>query len=505
MSVITDSIRSKRWVPFARQKLAQIKGMGIPAKTMSVSGYKINLLSTDGVDKVNITAPAVGIATHVEHPADVERLYYAEPYGSGGGSVGPTGNSTDGVYQVVRTTSGSYNDAPGSGVIFPSVSPDFYHKSTGLWAYDGVAQSLAFLETKFAEGAAKDLSAATELIGVGSTSASMGGWQVNIGSAVFAVYFKMDGTNGNTVYVFAYGLNYRSYTILDLDSAEVQGLLGITYPPGKHLNIRGAHLYPYGGKARLALFVAPADPLDNLGGVVFFDFAMGAGRVLSWSYIGRCLTGGLGGDWSTDDPLVKACGPVVTSTAQIWKSCVFADGAGGVISIVRQPGDTSSTDGSYSFTPTAAARTSGLAFPAEVSDPQTWPTIYRGDGVHLCVMEKIYDTGAGTDPLNEIVALYSGGPSAWTALPMPSDVVLAARPIQVGASIVLLALLWDGTGTFMAEFNTVWRKLGRLSSVRMVRPIVGVFGDHAYTQLALNFPGSFPVTSRAGTHNYTGA
>lgn len=503
MSVTTDSLRSERWRSFAKQKLQMLKDVGLQAKSYVIRGYRIKLLTIDAIEKAEITAPPVGLVAHIEHPPGdfgSENLYYAEPYGAGAGVVGQVGNSVDGVYQVVRTLSGTDKDAPGAGVIFPTKSQDVYHISTGLWAYgDGVAQSLAFLETKFAEAAAKDLSGATELIGLGSTSTSVGGWQVGGGDAVFAVYFNMDGTTSNQVYVFAHGLNYRANVILDMDSAEVQGLIG---DPNKHLSIRSAYIYMHAGKARLAVFAAPVDPADNLGGVYFFDFVLSATRELTWSYAGRCLTGVLGGAWVLDTPLVKVGGPVITSESQEWKSCVFADGSGGVRSIIRQPGDTSSTAGSYSFTPAAATRTPG-EFPEGISDPQTWATIYIGSNGYLCVLEKIYDDGDG--PLNSVVALYSGDPESWTALPMPAETILAVRPVQIDSDISLLAVVWGGSGTYMAEFGAAgWLLRGKFSDGRMVRPVVGVFGHHRYARLALGFPGSFPVTSWAGTNNYTG-
>lgn len=55
--IFIDGERSRRWVPFAKQKLAQLKGLGLLSKVLVVSGYRIKLLAIDDIEKIHITAP----------------------------------------------------------------------------------------------------------------------------------------------------------------------------------------------------------------------------------------------------------------------------------------------------------------------------------------------------------------------------------------------------------------------------------------------------------------
>lgn len=57
MNVILDGERSRRWVPFAKNKLQAIKDIGISAKSIVINGYSIRLLALDDIDKIHITAP----------------------------------------------------------------------------------------------------------------------------------------------------------------------------------------------------------------------------------------------------------------------------------------------------------------------------------------------------------------------------------------------------------------------------------------------------------------
>lgn len=527
MSIITDGLRSDKWRPFARQKLAMLKEMGLTAKNYVVDGYRISLFMLGDIAKARIAAPPAIVSIEIQYSPETpfngaQMLYYSEPYGAAAYPVGPMGVSGDGIHDVLLTSSDAIHyDAPGYGVIFPSPS-DFYHASMGFWEQLPSPFSIAGLDVRYANYAAKTLSPPDALIASGSYTNSVGSWQTCVGEHIFSVGFLADGANAEYFRIFAYGLDYRADLLFDMDSMEVQTALGLmtAYPgEGRHMSARAVYVYPHGASARVAVFAAPLDYLDALGGVYFFDFTLNAedsahpAKWLGWTYAGRCLTGELGGAWVTDTALGLGCGPVYSPGQQDYKSCIFQDGAGGVISIIRKPtGDAGLVDGVYTFSPAGAVRESGAgaSFPPEIADPQTWPVIFRGeDGAHLCLMEKIADNGPATDPVCEIVAVYGGAPSAWASLPMPTGELLAVRPIRVSAArTALLGLVWVGSasGTHAAQFDSDagWRVMGKVSDARMRRPVVGLFGDHEFSNMAQSFPGSFPVTSLVGTHAYTG-
>lgn len=521
MSIILDGVRSQNLLGFAKNKLNTLIDMfGAVNTRLVINGYKIKLFAMDDIRKVEITAPPATVVVHAEYPVDGYlgslKLYYAEPYGASAYQAGALGDAVEGEYVAVRTSSlvgaDYYTDAPGIAAIFPSMG-DLHHSGAGFYRLFGSdLYGTGLLDTKFANAAATELGELERTRGASVLNGPVGGWLTTVNQHVFACYFRADSTNSNTMRVIAHGFNYRDDVLLDLDSPEIQSAIGTD----RHLNIKSAFAYPSptAGAARVAVFASPVDPVVNpeLLGVYFFDFTLvppdaGVPAALTWAYSGRCQTAGLGGEWATLSALPKTGGPVVAFGAQDYKSCVFSAGDGGVLSIIRDPSD-AALDGLYSFSPAGVSRLSASTFPALAA--QEWPTIFRGEAANLCVVEKLWDTGPDTIPLGEITAIYTGGPTDWAALPMPEGALLAARPVCHNVDrTVFVGVVFDGADSYFAQYDsaatTAWSVLGKVAAGRMLRPVVGLFGNHEYSVLAQRFSGSFPVTSWAGTQSYIGA
>lgn len=79
MSIVTDGLRSDKWRPFAKQKLAQLKTMGLLTKKVVVDGYKISLLTMDDIEKARITAPPGAVV--VDQTGGVYNYRYSDQYG----------------------------------------------------------------------------------------------------------------------------------------------------------------------------------------------------------------------------------------------------------------------------------------------------------------------------------------------------------------------------------------------------------------------------------------
>ncbi len=524
MNIIVDGLRSTRLIAFAKQKLHLLKELGGTTKTLLLNGYLIRLLSLDGIEKINITAPPVIVVSHIEFPVvgelGYEYVYYSEPYGATAARLGPVGNSTPSTYHISRMIVGGNYAAPGSGVIFSS-GHDLYSKSECFFnKQDGFpTETVGFLQTMAADFTARDLSLATEAIGeAGTADSPVGCWMVSVGNAVYASFMNTLGNGSNTFNIFVFAQNgHTDSDLFDMDGAAVRAQTGVP----AHLRVKGTYVYPSPvAGARMAVYCdafgssAPGGEKDLYSGVYFFDLLLNpvddthAAAWLSWSYVGRSRTYPLGGSWVSDDPMPLMDGPVVNFVTQSHKSCTYPNESGGVSSLVYAKSGT--VLGEYSFTPGAvAAHNAGSAFPASIGDPQTWPTVFRGQDGYLCMMEKIAEVAG--EPTHEVVGLYVGSPSGWAPVAASTLPLLAVRPLLVSANrLVMLGVVWDDArGSCCAEFDSSvsgqWRVLGKLSDSRLIRPVVGVFGKHAFAGMARDFPGSFPVTAWAGAHSYTGA
>ncbi|MGE4341319.1 MAG: hypothetical protein AB7E55_36035, partial [Pigmentiphaga sp.] len=473
MNIFTDGIRSARLIAFAKKKLLALKDLGETTKALLLNGYLIRLFSLDGIEKINITAPPVIVVSHIEFPVasepGYEYVYYSEPYGSNAGKLGPVGNSSLITYQVYRFALGAAYIAPGAGVIFSSLH-DLYSKSEGFFnAQDGYpVETVGFLQTMAADFTARDLSPATEAIGESNTSSSpVGCWMVSVGNAVYASFVDTMGDGSNTFNVFAFAQNgHAAHELFDMDGEAVRAQTGVP----AHLRVKCTYVYPSPlAGARMAVYcdawggTEPGAEKDLYSGVYFFDLLLNPVDDahptvwLSWGYVGRSRTYPLGGSWVYDGPMPWLGGPVVNYYSQLHKSCMYPNDSGGVSSLVFTEvdstiGEASAIRGEYSFTPGFdAVRNTGPAFPASVIDWQTWPTVFRGQDSHLCVMEKVAEVAG--EPTHEVVGLYVGAPSGWTQVAASTMPLLAVRPVLVSSDrLVMLGVVWDDAqGSCCAE------------------------------------------------------
>lgn len=528
---------------FAKNKLAQLKKLGLTAKTLVVSGYSIKMSDPDSIQ---ITAPPAVIVFHTEWvgTSGVEKVYYAEPMGAPAHTIGSLGTSTSPSY-VWTLYRFDGTEIRGSGAIFPTAS-EFYQSDLDLMMDIGGGSIYSFYGTdvKFAIAAKQGIKKVSDVTMLFSDTATGG---VHIGHIVCVAgvtYHATTYVSSNGILIFSTGPGYRF-----AESLLQSRLLSDTgfAMHGSALRVHGVYVFEHAGKARIALGIS-----DSLGtlytesgshpevNVVFYDVLLhreDSTHTAPWTeltYVGKTVIAPyvasgvvphadsapyFGGRWReywSIGYIYGRCSEEVGGSNG--KSCIFPDGLGGVNLILHRPNSAGTGElvagdllqGAYLFSPGAAPqRVSDLVFPP-ISSLQDRPMIYKGKDINICVLERISSGDC------RISAIYKGlGTSVapWAVLPMPALPLVAVRPICVSAArTVLLGLVYDSgsvsTGTFYAEFDTMvsssWKVLGKIDSQRMVRPKIGFFGRHEYAKLASEFYGTFAVNPVVTMDSYTG-
>ena len=384
-----------------------------------------------------------------------------------------------------------------------------------------------------------------DTVGVDSFAKTLSGHQIKIGNLIFSAVGRGALWNsGNMQVLVHYSGSRHEYLIVDLNTAPLRGQLTSSGVPLLYLNTHAFYIYasPVAGKARLALCCGPAFgdsfDTDHMEGVYFVDVEFitpsdydsadseSPQPYINSEYIGRCVVpaargvSNAFGDFVGQDPrlVMTFDGIAQMYDFQHHKSQMFPDGAGGVYAMVYHPHNSSFPMTTFHAAPGVEMSASdAFDFPPDVTDWKAWPLIYRGTNEYLCVMERVE---AGDCRAQSI---WYGSPLAWIPLATDGlselDTILAVRPVRVqNANIILVALVhWtDGEtgGTYFADYNQYrhsiadpqpsWIKYGKVSESKLVRPLVGFFGNHPYTKYANDLHCSFPVQGWVGDETFEG-
>lgn len=478
MSIVTDGLRSDKWRPFAKQKLAQLKAMGLLVRNLVVSGYRINLLAMDDIEKARITAPPGAVV--VDFTAGKYEYRYADQYG--------------GDFQLTDAHLPAEGNTPRA--LFSGLDDLMYHGTSDYFntrgTYGTLTASWYAPRPKF-----------------GGDPASTSGY--------LAGGLMESTTSPSTIPTVGYGYthagNFFSASVVLPNSSRwfdevsvnvVRNALSFTasLPSGTSFpGFRGkAHyLRPVWGENAAVVYAVhnagvcsdvlgvshvlvyrqsiTTSPFDNAGATLIGQItqntlatALGLPAPCTGdgaeTQLVNAMTNLLGADW----PFFSAPYQRGSFSSGLYDVCFWGPvpPSGEVKGVV--------------FSASGTAQVSSIVLPAYDNAVHAPLITEVSPGYYLCEM---------CVPLAyEFPAIYYGSPfGGWTALTHPPGVILRHRTIEADASgIKALALIYADAITTLYEYDssrgTGWVSRGKVADGKVERADVAVFGAHKFAHLA---------------------
>lgn len=482
MSIITDGLRSDKWRPFARQKLAALKDLGLSVKNYVIDGYRISLSTMNDIDNARITAPA-GAAVMAQVAGDYKYLY-ADQYGGDFVEYLSRPASAGALFRCAFT-------GPGDLVYFGTIDhfePDnivaavmasWYaprgNLPSSLTASGGYLAGVAEVKASDSLGAMVGFGLVTKRtawIAVAPLTSSSE-WSTSIGlSYVYAAGSQSFGVNIDATYPDFRG---RGFYCRPLDAAN--GMLTFQFH-----NRAAAHDGPLGMAAVLA-YRTTKDGTAEVGVCTQTTLAATLGLPAPGSADdpdGTKLRDAMVNIWSDTNPSFGPPHRRGTFAYQTDAICCWYPDSGDVLRglILR-------ADGSAEASPPVVIP----AYDPAVVQPVVTQV---SDALYLCELWE--------NDVFSAQAIYYGSPfGTWTKLVHPTGEILRHRTIHADTEIRLaLAAVYDSatSATTLYEYDAdraeQWKARGLVGAGRIARPDVAVFGDSVYARRA----GEFSPTRR---------
>lgn len=478
MSIVTDGLRSDKWRSFAKQKLAQLKTMGLLTKNIVVDGYKISLLTMDDIEKARITAPPGAVV--VDFTAGKYGYRYTDQYG---GDFRLTDSHLPAEGSTPRALFSGLDDIMYHGTSDYFNTRSRYGTLTASWyAPRSKFGGDPVLGTGYLAGELVESTTApstTPIVGYGFTRASnlysmavvlpnASRWfndsSFNVVRAAqsftvtlpFATNFS--GFRGKAHYIRPVWGESAAIIYAVHNTGLCSGTLGAAHVLAYRQNVStspfnnaGTTLYGQITQSTIAAALGLPSPCTGDGAETQLVGAM---------------TNLLGSDW----PLYSAPYQRGSFSYGLYSVCFWG------------PIPPSNAVKGVGFSPDGTAEILDIALPSYDSAVHQPIITEASPGYYSC---EIYE------PLTyEFKEIYYGSPfGSWTAFIHPSGVILRHRTIKANASeIKALALIYANAVTTLYEYDssrgTEWISRGKVGDGKIERADVALFGAHEFPHLA---------------------
>lgn len=487
MSVTIDGGRSRKWVSFAKKKLATLKDLDLPATALKVNGYLIRILALDDIEKISIKAPPGAIVVNRlgDNTNNTYEYRYSDQYG--------------GDFSTLLSRPGAEGFVPLTAF---SAVDDLVYLATADYSAPTNTR-MAFAGSWYAPRPTIPADPATAPGGF--IAGSIATDPANPTKRVLGMAFSRNGVlymaaTSDTSSV-AYAKDVAFSAISAASQASVTFDVFSEYPEyrGKAFFIRpewgadAAIIFAFHrggacggtlGAARVLIYYVQAakSPFSitsaTLAGSVTQEAiaaALGLAVPCSGGDDGSGLTTALsdllGANWPANPAPFKrgmfSYGPS--------GMCVWGPIGGAVKGLLLAFGN--------------AAAVVSVTFPPH-NDFALYPLTTEVSPGHYCC--ELWTTD-GVSDTGEITGVYYGSPltGSWVNLPHPPGVILRHRTVQATAAhTIALAVMYNAGAneTVLHEYDsrksTEWRRRGKIGAGKVTRPSVALFGNHEYARMA---------------------
>lgn len=495
-----DSERSKRFLQFARSKLAQIKDMDLPSKALKVDGYTIQVKQSRDYESIRITAPPGAVV--VDFTDGNYNYRYADQFGAD--------------FALLKSWAAADNIIPLT--LFSSPSDFIYEATTDLDIPDHISFTFGSSSIAYDPNSSIrfDDFGHAEITDRNNTRPLLGfSFMRNGVLYTCSTKTQIDRTgsdnSGDDINTGDHNLPTFWVTKGFVSSASPNNTPMGSYfgPPSGPWDTAAFFMRPiWGENAALAyVFAGNQDAESNITIDIFevrmyrigftnpLNITVEQVGVIPRSVItsGADYVGILLWHWANTAPLPPSSftTPGNPGLPPFPRGMIFSYDVDAVC-VLGYTGPPSAyntgTIGGVIFRPDGTVTKTPMALPAYDVTQFYARVVEVSPGFYRCEIVGCFGTAASA----EIHAVYYGSPlgaGSWVELIHPIGVLLRHRTIQATADhIIALAIVYDGTNTVLYSHDSRqaagWFARGKIGSGKITHPDVAIFGSHEYAAMA---------------------